>query len=221
MKATGERAVPKPGGAAAPAALPGSAGVRQSLLLPTVFERLEGQPPFTILDVNAGVAETIRFFADYPTRLHFAAFYDATELADAPEEDPEAYYDAVFAELCSFPSGTQFDICLLWDFLNCLPEIAIASFSRALRPYLHRDTIGHGFGAFKASVSVSANPHGLPSLSYGVRTSTELVLRPREDGLRPRYLHPRTVLAESLTSFGVSRGTLLKDGIMELLLEAR
>lgn len=221
MKATGGRSVPKAGGVAARAALPGSADVRQSLLLPTVFERLEGQPPFTILDVNAGVSETIRFFADYPTRLHFAAFYDAVELANAPEEEPDAYYDAIFAELCSFPPGTQFDICLLWDFLNCLPEIAITAFSRAIRPYLHRDTIGHGFGAFKASVSVSANPGGLPALSYGVRTRSELVLRPRESGLQPRYLHPRTVLAESLTSFGISRGTLLKDGIMELLLEAR
>lgn len=218
IRSPADRAASSPAGAAVPS---GAAGLRQSLLLPVVFERLEGQPPFTILDVNTGVAETISFFGNYPSRLHFAGLYDAVELADAPEEDPAAYYDTVFADLCNFPAGTQFDICLLWDFLNCLPQVAIESFSRALRPYLHRDTIGHGFGAFKASVSVSAKPEGLPSFTYGVRTSSELVLRPREGGLRPRFFHPRTVLSESLTCFGISRGTLLKDGIMELMLEAR
>ena len=194
---------------------------RQSLLLPQVFECLNGEPPFSVLDVGAGVSETISFFSPYRCRLHFADFFSAKALGELPEEDTAAYFDEIFAELCDFPEGTQFDICLLWDFLNCLPVIALDSFSRALRPFLHVNSVGHCFGAFKASVSASGAPESLSASCYGVRSADELILRPRTDSLPVRYLHTRTVLTESLHCFTVSRGTLLRDGLMELLLQAR
>ena len=198
-----------------------STGSRQSLLLPRVFECLNGEPPYTVLDVGAGVPETILFLSQYRCRVHFADLFDATELGDFPGEEADAYFDRVFAEHFSFPAGTQFDICLLWDFLNCLPVAGVQSFSRALRPFLHADSMGHGFGAFKTSVSASRAPGSLSGYTYGVRSADELMLRPRTSGLQVRHLHTRTTLAESLSCFTISRGTLLRDGLMELLMQAR
>ena len=206
----------------APASAPGRER-RQTLLLPMVLERIDESRPLTVLDVGGGTAETIEFFSRYRCRLHFADLFDTAELGAVPEdEDPVAWYTAVFSRLLDFPADTRFDLCLLWDFLNYLPVPALTGFSRALRPYLRADTVGHGFGAFKATApgsSWTAPEHGF---AYGIVDADTLSVRPRPEGSRaPTHPHSRKVVAEALECFDIARGTLLQDGAMELLLEAR
>lgn len=194
--------------------------VRSTLLLPLLLERFEPEQTLTVLDVGYGVPETVEFFSQYACRLHFAGLIDAPELsAPVPEEDPGGYLDATFERLCDFPADTRFDICLLWDFLNYLPAPALYSFSRALTPYLHRDSRAHGFGAFKAAASMSRDSR--TALQYGVYASDELLVRPRPGARPPGHSHSRAVLAHSLSCFEIVRGTLLREGHMELLLQAR
>ncbi len=207
--------------AAAPVARRGE--LRQTLLLPLVFERIDGSQPVNVLDVGSGAAETVSFFSEYRCRLHFADLFEAPGLSLLPEEDADDYFDAVFDAHCSFPEGTLFDICLLWDFLNYLPVPALRAFSRALRPYLHRDTVGHGFGAFKAKATSPAASWAAPNLgmTYAIHDRETLLVRPRLGGAVGEYPHARTVLADAFDCFEIVRGTLLKEGAMELLLQAR
>lgn len=204
---------------AAPAAR--AAELRQTLLMPLVFERIDGSQPVSVLDVGGGAAETVAFFSEYPCRLHFADLFDVPGLNLLPDEDPEGYFDAVFAAHCTFPEGTLFDVCLLWDFLNYLPVPALRAFSRALRPYLHRDTVGHGFGAFKAAAAAASWATPTLGMTYAIHDRNSLLVRPRPGGSVGAHPHARTVLAEAFDCFEIVRGTLLKEGAMELLLQAR
>ncbi len=208
----------------APAALwtPGGSGeIRSSQLLPLLLERFDPEQPLTVIDAGYGVAETLEFFSRFTCRLHFTGLLDAPELREWPDEDAESYFDDVFGRLCAFPADTRFDVCLLWDFLNYLPGPALRPFSRALEPYLHRQTHGHGFGSFKATAPAMTRALPETGLTYGICDVDKLVVRPRADAPPPRYSHSRAVLAETLTCFEIVRGTLLKEGAMELLLQAR
>jgi hypothetical protein len=193
---------------------------RQTLLLPLLFERIDEEHPLTVLDVGSGVAETIQFFAEFRCRLHFADLYDVAELAALPDDDVDEYYDGVFARLFGFPPDTSFDVCLLWDFLNHLPVPALRAFSRALAPYLHRRTVGHGFGAFKATAPALAGNAPELGFCYGIRARDQLVVRPRAGSTAASHPHSRTVLADSFKCFEIVRGTLLQEGAMELFLQA-
>jgi len=213
------RAPAAPGGPREPDAA--GHGFRQTLLLATLLDQLEEDQPVTVLDVGAGVAETVAFFSRFPCRLRFADLFDAPRLLEPLEADPEAHYAAVFAELCDFPPGTHFDICLLWDFLNYLPLPALRAFSAALSPFVSRDTRGHGFGAFKANAPAVARTAPEMPLQFGIQEPDRLVVKPRSGGLTVSYAHSRAVLADAFPCFEIVRGTLLRDGAMELLLHAR
>lgn len=206
-----------------PADAPATAGaeVRTTLLMPSLFERLEEGESLSVLDVGYGVSDTLTFFSQYRSRVHFAGLYDARDLQVLPADDVEAHLEQACERLFSFPAGTTFDICLLWDFLNYLPVPALRAFSNALWPYLHERTVGHGFGAFKAGAP-GASPSGREAgMQYGVRDAGHLVVRPRQGGSPPTHPHSRTVLTSTFRCFDVTRGTLLREGNMELLLQAR
>lgn len=199
----------------------GGVEVRASQLLPLLLERFDPEEPLTVLDVGYGSGETAEFFSRYRCRVYFTGLIDASELWSLPDEDVDGYLDRTFARLFDFPPDTYFDVCLLWDFLNYLPVPALRAFSRALRPHLHRQSHAHGFGTFKANAPAMRQSAPETALQYGVHEVDKLSLRPRPDGVPPQFSHSRAVLAESLACFEIVRGTLLKEGTMELLLQAR
>lgn len=202
--------------------LSGAGEQRSTLLLPLLLERFDPEQPLTVLDVGYGVSATVEFFSRYTCRLYFAGIIDAPELAVLPEEGVDDYLDETFARLLDFPADACFDVCLLWDFPNYLAVPALRAFGRALRPHLHRQTHGHGFGAFKANApAMSRGAAAETALQYGVYDTDKLVVRPRPGAAAPGHSHSRSVLADALECFEVVRGTLLKEGTMELLLQAR
>lgn len=205
-----------------------SEDVRQTLLLPMLLERFEPEQPLTVLDVGFGMPKTLSFFSAFHCRLHFAGLYDAGELAglaeaiDSSEEDAmDVQLESAFARMLALQPQTRFDICLLWDFLNYLPVPAVRAFSNVLRPHLHRDSMGHGFGAFKANAPAMSGAVPERALQYGVWDEQRFVVRPRPDFPSPPFSHSRATLAEAFNCFEIARGTLLREGTMELLLRAR
>ncbi len=168
------------------------------------------------------------FFSGFRCRLHFAGLYDNTELdalkADTESDDEaseEERLETAFARMLAVKPQTRFDICLLWDFLNYLPVPALRAFSNVLRAHLHRDTMAHGFGAFKANAPAMSGAAPELALQYGVLDEQRLVVRPRPDFSPPPHSHSRATLAASFNCFEIARGTLLREGTMELLLRAR
>ncbi|MFW6093325.1 MAG: hypothetical protein ACODAC_05070 [Pseudomonadota bacterium] len=199
----------------------GGVELRQTLLLPHLFEGIDEGQRLTVLDVGAGVPETVAFFSGFRCRIHFADLFEAPDLREWPEEEPERHFAHLFGELCHYADDTRFDVCLLWDFLNHLPPAGVRAFSAALAPYLHAGTVGHGFGAFKASAPALSRGGANPALQYGIHDVGQLAVRPRPDGVPAGYSHSRTTLAEDFTCLEIVRGTLLREGAMELLFHAR
>lgn len=166
----------------------------------------------SVLDLGAAVPETVDFFADRRCRLQFVDLVGEIEAAKA--KDPTAPVsvapDAV-AGMLDFAPDTRFDVCLFWDLLNYLDTVTLGMFCRFLAPYLHDNTRAHGFGVFKGTTD-------LPDQIFGIRGATEIVARPRADGLRPAQHHSQRALAQALTTFDIRRTTLSNVGRLEFLM---
>lgn len=195
--------------------------VERSLLLPKLFEGLsvvadgptDDQEPrparettLTVLDVGPAVPETVAFFSRYRCRLYVADLFP-----EQPERQGEGETeDEPFQTLLDYPVQVQFDLCLFWDFLNLLDMDQLKAFNVALRPFVHRGTRAHGFAAMNAAHALSIN-------TYGVRSTDELIVRPDPGGRRATRPHPQAMLNQALTCLEVKRGTLLREGRLEVL----
>ena len=177
--------------------------VEHSLLLPRLFEALSEDPGdgvrLTVLDIGPAVPETVAFFGRYRCRLIFADLFP-----EAGPEDP--------LQLLEYPVQTQFDLCLFWDYLNLLSVEELKRFNTALRPFVHSGTLAHGFGAMNATRS-------LPIYSYGILSAEELNVRPDPAGRSAARPHAQTTLKETLSCLELKRGTLLREGRLEVLFQ--
>jgi len=185
------------------AAPPAAADVEHSQLLPKLLEGLPEDRRLTILDLGPAVPETVEYFGQFRCRLYFADLF---------AEPIEGGADNVLQTLLDYPVHVQFDLCLFWDFLNLLDIDALRAFDAALKPYVHRGTRAHGFAAMNAM-------HALSIHHYGVRSADELVVRDDPLARRAARPHPQALLKQALTCLEIKRGTLLREGRLEVLLQ--
>jgi hypothetical protein len=187
------------------AAAPARTDVEHSLLLPKLFEGLRDDERLTILDLGPAAPETVDFFGQFRCRLFFA------DLFSEPTDGSAA---TRFQTLLDYPVQVQFDLCLFWDFLNLLDVDELRAFNAALRPYVHPETRAHGFAAMNST-------HALSIHRYGVRSTQELVVRPDPQARRATRPHPQALLKRYLTCLEIKRGTLLREGRLEVLFQGR
>ena len=185
----------------------------QSKAFPKLFERLDSNQYLRVLDVGPAVSETVNFFSQYRCKLHFADLFAENDIISQQKGNSEEFMQQQFSDLFDYPEGTQFDICLFWGFLNYLDTPALRGFDAALRPYLHKDTRAHGFGVLNSRTA-------LKNQQYGVLQADTLVVRERQDAPLTCYPHPQSELLRLLGSFDMSKGLLLSDGKLEMLLKA-
>ncbi len=112
-----------------------------------------------------------------------------------------------------FPPGTVFDLCLFWDIFNYLDRDAVLAFVAALRPYLRKGTLAHGFGLHNLNAARS-------DFLYGIGAEDALCVRPRKQPLPGYQPHNQGKLKNMLYCFNFVRSVLLSDGRLELLLRA-
>lgn len=185
-----------------------------SKLTPLIFERLEDTSSITVFDVGGAVSETVNFFSDYRCKLTFSDLF-ADEFVE--QQDPDLSDDEIasgFSDLLTLRSDTRVDVCLLWDFLNYLTTPYLKGFGAALAPFLHKDTLAHGFGVLNSSTS-------LKSQRYGLSAADQLVVRPRQVNGLKYYPHPQSDIEKWLPQFSMNRRLLLDGGQLEMLLSAR
>ena len=183
--------------------LPATADVEHSLLLPKLFEGLPDDQRLTVLDLGPAVPETVEFFGQFRCRLYFADLFS---------EPIDGHTETDFQTLLDYPVQVQFDLCLFWDFLNLLDMDGLRAFDVALRPYIHRGTRAHGFAAMSAMQPLSIH-------HYGVRSTSEWVVRADPLARRAARPHPQALLKQALTCLEIKRGTLLREGRLEVLLQ--
>ena len=181
-----------------------------SLLFPMLFEQLEDGRRLSVLDVGPAVPETIEFFSRYKCRLTIGDLFAEERLRD-PKIAAQAFEHQLRRLLG--PDETKFDICLFWDYFSYLDIRTMRVFGNVLFPYLHRESRGHAFGSLNTTTQ-------LDGFRYGVGDVDRFVVRKLPDGEEGRYPHPQADFREALTCFEVKRGTLLREGRLEMLLHA-
>jgi hypothetical protein len=183
-----------------------------STLLAALFEHIDEDRPLAILDTGPAQQDTLDFLSEYRCKLHVLNLF--SDLPIEAGEEGSAALHARFEELVQFPAGTVFDVCLFWDLFNYLDRDSVLAFVAALRPYLRRGTLAHGFALH--------NP-GAPrdDCIYGVKSTDALSVRPRRENLPGYTPHPQAKLKNMLYCFNFERSVLLSDSRLELLMRAK
>ena len=197
-------------------------------LLPDILEKLATTSPLTILDVGAGVHETVAFFGQQPCRLHFPALYEALtpapqvaqnapvgQVADIGEMEQRLYQAWLerFRAALDYPPETRFDLCLLWDFANYLDDVALRAFADALSPFVSATTLAHSYLLLKEAPDVL-------NRQYGVLDRDQISVRPRSTPAQKSFPRPQGRVISVLKDFVASHNVLRRDGLLEVSLKA-
>jgi hypothetical protein len=184
----------------------------ETKLLGGLFQGLDTGRRLTVLEIGTALPETVDFFSKFTCRLYFVDLYGESFVHDQAGTS-ETELRRAFEERLQFSAGTQIDLCLFWDFLTYLDDAALRAFNSALRPWLHRKTRAHGFGAHHLAVK-------LAHAQYGVCDERTLTLRERSGPQMTKHPHSQIEMHEMLNCFAFERGLLLADGKLEMLLKA-
>lgn len=184
---------------------------QQSLLFPALFEQLDKSRKLTVLEVGQALPDTVDFFSRYKCRLHFAGLFADSLLQEQGELDEAALLQR-FTALFALPKGTRIDLCLFWDVFHYLDDKAVRAMSKALAPYLHSGSRGHGF-------AVRTKETALRNNRYGIEAAHMFSVRPAQRVLA-YHPHSQAILINLLTCFDIDRGMLLPDGRLEVALTA-
>lgn len=183
-----------------------------SRLLPELLRGFEPGDRITVLDLGPGNASTVDFLARFKSRIYFADLTDNPVIAANDMDTPHETLAGFIQRQLSVPSGTQIDICLFWDYLHFIDLKTIDALSQVLQPLLHSNSRGYGFGALHGGRPEDVSLYGIADVD--TLTSTTITSQ-------PKYIaHSQQKLSEHLLSLRISRGTLLREGRLELLFES-
>lgn len=184
----------------------------QSKLIGSLFKTLDTKRRLTVLEIGTAVPETVDFFSEYTCRLHFVDLH-AEPFVQEQQDRSESELQESFEAALRLPEGTRLDLCLFWDFLTYLDDAALRGFNAALRPWLHRGTRAHGFGAHHMAVR-------LAHVQYGICDRETFSLRDRRGPQLRMHPHSQIEMHDMLNCFAFERGLLLPDGKLEMLLKS-
>ena len=186
---------------------------RNSALFASLFQMLDVNHRLSVLEIGTALPETVEFFAQFKCRLHFVDLFNEPFFRNQSDLSEEELGHG-FEEHLRFPTGTKFDLCLLWDFLCYLDDPALRAFNAALRPWVHAGTRAHGFGVHHLAVR-------LENVRYGVEDRETFCLRDRLGSQMRFHPHSQVEMHEMLSCLAFERGLLLPDGKLEMLLKPR
>lgn len=133
-----------------------------SALLPTIFAHTRSRASLCVLDLGAGVGQTINTLtAHRPCRFFFA------DIGQHFRSNPKGRSPELLPRIV--PPDIKFDICFFWDYLNLIHDGALRQFAEELDPHLNEDTLIHGFVATSARAPMSYTPYKLVSADSFVR----------------------------------------------------
>ena len=165
-----------------------------------------------VLDVGPGRPETVRFFNQVRCRLYFADMF-AEQIQLAENTAADAPENLSFPTLEAYPDGEQFDLCLLWDFLNYLDIPNLQAFNLALQPFIHSGTRAHAFTSQRSHLPTH-------ELSYGIENQDHLSEGPRVHLEHELRSHSLAGIKDNFPCLNVSRSRLLTDGRIEIFMSA-
>ena len=186
-----------------------SPAIIQSRLMPELLSGFEPGQRLTVLDLGPGNPSTVNFFSQFASKIIFADLLDHPIIRNPPQDIDTTTLSGFITRQIAMPPGSQVDICLLWDFLHYIDLPTIAALSSVIKPWLHGNSAGYGFGALHGTRPSDTN-------DYGIHAIDALAARPTE--AQPTYFaHSQQRLNEHFVALKIVRGTLLREGRLELL----
>lgn len=187
-------------------------GLVYSRLLPELFAGYEDGEPLTVLDLGTGSSSTVAFLSRFKVRIFFADLLEhPTSLRSGDDPNPLGLQHAIARQL-ALPEDAMLDVVLLWDYLHYIELETIEALSAVLLPRLHRNSRGYGFGALHGRKPADAN-------RYGIADRDHLLAQPTDQ--EPQYYaHSQQRLSEHFAALRIARGTLLREGRLELLFDS-
>ena len=183
-----------------------------SRLLPELLRGFEPGDRITVLDLGPGNASTVEFLTRFKSKVYFADLIDNPAIAASDMDTSHETLVGYIHRQLSVPADVQIDICLFWDYLHFIDMKAIDALSQVLQPLLHSNTRGYGFGALHGGRPEDVSLYGIADVDTLVSTTVPS---------QPQYIaHSQQKLSEHLLSFKITRGTLLREGRLELLFES-
>ncbi|MCR9259937.1 MAG: hypothetical protein NXH95_09455 [Pseudomonadaceae bacterium] len=183
-----------------------------SRLLPELLRGFEPGDRITVLDLGPGNASTVNFLARFKSKIYFADLTDNPAIAANDMDTSRETLAGFIQRQLAIPAGTQIDICLFWDYLHFIDLKTIDALSQVLQPLLHSNSRGYGFGALHGGRPEDVSLYGIAD----VDTLTSITVPSQ-----PKYIpHSQQKLSEHLLSLKIARGTLLREGRLELLFES-
>lgn len=198
-----------PSGLATPPPLGSGMARQQSLLFPSLFNKLRGVDRVRVLEVGPAFPETLEFFSSVRCRLHFANLYVEPLVQNGPGDASDEELVAAFRKALPMRPGALVDLVLLWDFPAYLDDRSLRAFSKALEPHLHARTLGHGF-------AVRTPDTRLNHRWYGIDQPHLFTVRQPWTPTQKLHPHSQAILINLLTCFDIDRGMLLPDGRLEV-----
>ena len=186
-----------------------TSGLVQSRLLPELFAGYEEGDPLTVLDLGTGSASTVAFLSRFRAKIFFADLLEHPMSLAAGSEPNSLGLQQAIARQLALPDDIQIDVCLLWDYLHYIELPTLEALSTVLSPRLHRSSRGYGFGALHGHKPLDSN-------RYGIADRNHLIAQPEPN--EPKYhAHSQQRLNEHFPAMRIRRGTLLREGRLELL----
>ncbi|QFU76389.1 hypothetical protein EY643_12350 [Halioglobus maricola] len=182
-------------------------------LLPALFENIDPEQRFEVLNFGPALPETVTFFSDYRCKLHFVDPFSELPLIADPEGDI-SLQARVDAAMVGISPDARIDLCLFWDLFNYLEPAALRLIDARLKPQLQRGCLGHGFGVHNTRAPQQ-------DVTFSIERTDSLRLRPRRARLPGYAPLPQSKLKEVLEGFEIRRTVLLADSRLEMLLGAR
>lgn len=190
-------------------------------LLTEVFAGIEPGEPLVVVDLGPGCASTLNFLSQYRAKVFFADLPSCLPLRSS-QENFAAYDTDYLVEFTKQHIGlaadTQIDICLFWDFLHYLELDRLPILAQALGDHMHRGTRAHGFGALHTDQPTDHCQYGIADLEH--LQPLPMDSGSSDEASHRHHTHSQMQIAEHLTCLRIARGTLLREGRLEILFEA-
>ena len=176
-----------------------------------VFAGYDEGDRITVLDLGPGNADTIRYLSQFRARVYFADLLDHPHLSQLPEDCDDQQIAAWFEEQLAMPQDALLDVCLLWDYLHYFNLHTLEILSSVLQRQLAKGARGYGFGTLQGKPPGDTN-------EYGIIDSKTLTTHPVSQA-HHYFAHSQQRLSEHFPALHIVRGTLLREGRLELLMQ--
>jgi len=185
-----------------------SSTVCKSLGLQALLDTVRSDRIYSILDLGPALEDNIRFWSQFPCRLHVQDYFRSYQECKAAVVAEQESRGAPFSVLLPFGSETVFDIVLAWDLFNYFElkdlEMLVQSLSRWCRP---------GTLLFML-ISDLPNIPASPTM-FKILDHEHLIHEIPTQETRPCPRHQPRDIAKLMARFNIFRSFLLRHGIQE------